>query len=202
MNSTEQKSRIIRDNKQDVEPDVEYRYDIKLSNGEVICKIDLDNLLVKLSPTHNGIGSAWRIEGNDTEYKKLIEVGTRIEMGNRILAKWHWSLYCTVIHVYKFYPDPSNITCPGKQNSQTEHEQRPVRVGGPGEPEWFRLLEQSAKDSLCSMVTQAVEHYGHLSTSAIEDVITKFQGSVDANQVREIHGYFYGQGRLGHALFL
>ena len=106
MNSTEQKSRIIRDNKQDVEPDVEYRYDIKLSNEEVICKIDLDKLLVKLSPTHNCIGSAWRIEGS----KKLIEVGTRIEIGHRILAKWNWTLYCTIIHVYKLHTGSSIIT--------------------------------------------------------------------------------------------
>jgi len=105
MNSTEQ-SRIIRDNKQDVELDVEYRYDIKLSNEEVIFKIDLDKLLVKLSPTHNGVGSAWRIEGR----KKLIEVGTRVEMGNRILAKWNWTLYCTIIHVYKLHTGSSIIT--------------------------------------------------------------------------------------------
>jgi len=114
MNSAEQ-SRIIRDNKQDVE----YRYDIKLLNGEVNCNIDLDNLLVKLSPTHNSIGCAWRMEGS----KKTIEIGTRIEIGHRILAKWNWKLYCTVIAVYEDCPETNILMWAGKQNSQTEHEQ-------------------------------------------------------------------------------
>jgi len=130
------------------------------------------------SPTHNGISCAWRIKG----IRKKIEIGTQIEVGHKILAKWNWKLYCTVIAV--------NVFSPGAAY-------RPGGPGGPEEPEWFRLLEQFAKDALCSMVTQAVEHYGHLSPSAIEDVVTKFQGSVDAKQVCEIHGYFYGQGSPG-----
>jgi len=57
-------------------------------------------------------------------------------------------------------------------------------------PEWFIILEQSSRDNLMEMITQAVGNYGSLSPDAIEDVITKFDGSVDENKVREIHRYF------------
>ena len=83
------------------------RYDIELPNGEVNHKIGLDNELVRLSPSHDGAACAWRIEGGVTE---PIEVGTRIEMGNKILAKWNWKLYCTVIAVYEDHPLTSS-TC-------------------------------------------------------------------------------------------
>ena len=67
----------------------------------------MDNELVRLSPSHDGAACAWRIEGDVTE---PIEVGTRIEMGNKILAKWTWKLYCTVIAVYEDHPLTSS-TC-------------------------------------------------------------------------------------------
>jgi len=100
MASIEQNRRWTRSmtNKQNVE----YRYDIQLPNGEVNYNIELDNMLVKLSPTHNSIGCAWQIE--NTGNKKTIEIGTRIEMGHKILAKWNWKLYCTVIAVYEIRP--------------------------------------------------------------------------------------------------
>ena len=81
--------------------DVDYRYDIKLTSGEVNCNIELDHLLVRLSPTHNGISCAWRIKG----IRKKIEIGTQIEVGHKILAKWNWKLYCTVIAVNVFSPE-------------------------------------------------------------------------------------------------
>ena len=83
------------------------RYDIKLPNGEVNHKIGLDNELVRLSPSRDGATCAWRTEGGCCE---PIEVGTRIEMGNKILAKWTWKLYCTVIAVYEDHPLTSS-TC-------------------------------------------------------------------------------------------
>ena len=63
-------------------------------------------------------------------------------------------------------------------------------VHEPGHPEWFRALDQCSKDALRDMVADAVGHYGTLGPDAIQDVITKFQGSIDAEKVCAIHGGF------------
>ena len=78
---------------------VEYKYDIELPNGEINYKIELDDILMKLSPSHNSIGCAWRIKKDDKGNRPPISVGTHIEIGYKTMGKWNWKLYCTVIAV-------------------------------------------------------------------------------------------------------
>jgi hypothetical protein len=56
-------------------------------------------------------------------------------------------------------------------------------------PDWFLNLDQDDKDKVVQLLSQAIQHYGHINEDVVKDMEQKF--GINPSQTGQLYEYLY-----------